>query len=86
MLLLVILTFEGHLQANNSLIKNRMAQLPSHTSVFFSTAATCSAHCLQWSTLWWSHFLGASITNIRTQIAKLLCRMANPHTREPKGK
>ncbi len=50
--------------------------LSCHSSTFFSTAATCLGALLAVVNIMMFTFLGASITDIRAQITKLLCKLA----------
>ena len=54
----------------------RLDLLPSHPSTFFSTAATCLGTSLAVVNIVFFTFLSTCITDVSTQIAKLLCKLA----------
>ena len=53
-----------------------MVRLPSHPSTFFSTAAACLCASFAVVNIVPFTFLSTCITDVSTQIAKLLCKLA----------
>ena len=53
-----------------------MVRLPSHPSTFFSTAAACFCASFAVVNIVPFTFLSTCITDVSTQIAKLLCKLA----------
>jgi hypothetical protein len=53
-----------------------MARLPSHSSTFFGTVATCLRALLAMVNIVSFTFLGTCVADISTQIAELFCKLA----------